>query len=89
MEKRTKYSKSFKLKVVKEVLEGKYTKSEAMLKYNIKGKSAILYWIRAFTGQEEIRKSFKNKIDTFEVMKRTLELADLKAKVKILRKKNE
>jgi len=42
------YSSGFKLKIIQEVLQGELTKEEARRKYNIKGKSAILNWIRRF-----------------------------------------
>ena len=43
------YSEEFKLKVINEVLSGKYTKEEARRVYGIGGKSAILYWIRKYS----------------------------------------
>jgi len=43
------YSEEFKLKVIHEVLSGKYTKAEARRVYRIGGKSAILYWIRKYS----------------------------------------
>ena len=42
------YSDEFKLQVIKEVLSGEITKEEARRKYNIKGKSAVLNWMRKF-----------------------------------------
>lgn len=42
------FTKEFKLKVIKEVEQGLITKEEARRKYDIKGKSAILIWQRAF-----------------------------------------
>lgn len=41
-------SDEFKRKVVQEVLSGSLTKQEARFKYGIKGKSAVLTWIRKF-----------------------------------------
>lgn len=49
------YSEEFKLRVVNEVLEGKYTKEEARKIYSIKSNCAILYWIRQFSGQSNYR----------------------------------
>ena len=43
------YSDDFKLKVINEVLSGKYSKEEARRVYGIGGKSAILYWIRKYS----------------------------------------
>ena len=40
------YSDAFKLKVINEVLQGKMTKEQARRKYNLRGKSAILNWMR-------------------------------------------
>jgi len=43
---RQQFTISFKERVINEVLSGKLTKEQARRKYNIKGKSAILNWIR-------------------------------------------
>jgi transposase-like protein len=45
------YSEEFKLKVVEEVLTGKYSKAEASRIYGIKGKSSILEWTRQYSGE--------------------------------------
>ena len=42
--------------VVKRVLSGELTKSQAMAEYGIKGKSCVLYWMRKFEGQNDYRK---------------------------------
>lgn len=42
------YSDHFKLGVIREVLEGGLSKESARRKYGIKGKSAILKWMRKF-----------------------------------------
>lgn len=47
-EPRNKYSTAFKLRVVQEVLDGKFTKEEAQRVYGLGGKSAILNWMRKF-----------------------------------------
>jgi transposase-like protein len=49
------YTEEFKWKVVKEVLSGKLSKEEARKLYSIKSKSAILYWMRKFSGNEDYR----------------------------------
>lgn len=41
-------SDAFKLKVIEEVLTGIYSKEAARKKYGIRGKSAILKWMRYF-----------------------------------------
>lgn len=50
------YSEEFKWRVVKEVLEGRYSKEEAKRIYGIRGKSAVLYWMRQFSGVTDYRK---------------------------------
>jgi len=47
-EKFKQYNETFKLQVIKEVLSGTISKEQARRKYQIKGKSAILNWIRKF-----------------------------------------
>lgn len=42
------YSDEFKWQVVQEVLSGKYTKAEAQRVYRLRGKCAILNWMRKF-----------------------------------------
>jgi len=49
------YSEEFKWKVVKEVLDGHLTKTEAMYAYGIKSKCAVLYWMRKFSGIDNYR----------------------------------
>jgi transposase-like protein len=46
------YSDDFKKSVVKEVLQGYIGKDEARRVYGIKGKSAVLNWIRKFAPSE-------------------------------------
>lgn len=54
MEKQRKYhSDAFKLKVIGEVLNGTYSKEVARKKYGIRGKSAILKWMRYFGVSEQ------------------------------------
>ncbi len=70
MEKRRKstYSEEFKLRVVKEVLEGKFNKEEARRVYGIKSNCAILYWIRQFSGQSNYRESGISHVDIDQLM---------------------
>ena len=49
------YSKSFQLRVVKEVLSGKYSKEEARRIYKIGGNCTILYWMRKYSGVAHYR----------------------------------
>jgi transposase len=44
------YTEEFKWKVVKEVLEGRMTKDGAQKVYGIKSKTAVLYWMRKYSG---------------------------------------
>lgn len=72
MGKKTKshYSEEFKLRVVKEVLEGKYSKEEARRIYGIKSNCAILYWIRQFSGQSNYREGGISQLDLSDLMKK-------------------
>ena len=60
------YSDEFKLKVIKEVLAGKITKAEARRKYNIKGKSAVLIWMRKFGFEPELTKENRVSLPAME-----------------------
>lgn len=52
------YSESFKIKVVKELLSGKFASKESAREYyGIKGKSVILDWMRFYSVSEEITRS--------------------------------
>jgi transposase len=42
------FSENFKRQVIREVMTGQISKEEARRRYNIKGKTAILNWIRKF-----------------------------------------
>lgn len=55
------YSDEFKESVVKEVLDGLICKDEARRRYGIKGKSAVLNWIRKFEGSKTRSMNKKNK----------------------------
>ncbi len=65
MKRRTKmnYPEDFKLRVVKEVLSGKYSKEEARRIYGIQSNCAILYWIRQFSGQSNYREGGISQIN--------------------------
>jgi len=49
------YSEEFKLRVVHEVLSGKFTKEGARKVYGIGSNCAILYWMRQYSGIEDCR----------------------------------
>ena len=65
----TYYSDEFKMKVIQEVLSGKYTKEEARKVYQIGGKSAILYWIRKFGEGYKYHNPEQNYSDNIDIMK--------------------
>ena len=46
------YNEFLKRRVVREVLSGELTQSQANLKYGIRGHSTILKWIRKFESQD-------------------------------------
>jgi len=49
------FKEAFKLQVIEEVLSGQLSKEQARRKYNIKGTSAILNWMRSFGVAEHKR----------------------------------
>jgi len=52
------YSESFKVKVVKEVIKSKFSSKESARRYyGIKSKSAILDWMRLYSGAEGTTKT--------------------------------
>ncbi len=78
------YSESFKLKVVNEVIWGKFpTKESARQYYGIKSKSAILDWMRLYSGAEGIDKTGKllKKRDNIseEIAKQSMRIKELEA----------
>ncbi len=78
------YSESFKVKVVEEVISGKFPNKEAARRYYaIKGKSAILDWVRLYSGAEGIDKSGKvlKKRDKMseEIAKQSKRIKELEA----------
>ena len=68
------YSEEFKLQVVKEVLDGKFSKEEARRIYGIKSNCAILYWIRKFSGQSNYREGGISQIDLESLMNKKKEI---------------
>ena len=61
------YRKSFKMKVVQEILEGKYTKEEARRVYDIKANCAVLYWMHKFSADKNYRQSSEYKEGMIEM----------------------
>ena len=87
----TRYSEAFKIKVVKEIEEGKLTKSEARRLYEIRGGSAIQQWIRKFGKlyllNKVVRVEMKDEVSRLKQLekeKKELESALAQAHLKIL-----
>lgn len=81
------YSESLKLKIVREVISGKFsTKESARKYYGIKSKSAILDWIRLYSGSEGINKTgrlLKNRDKmSEEIAKQTMRIKELEASLR-------
>ena len=51
----SKYSEEFKWEVVQSVLSGRLSKESARIAYGIKSNSAILYWMRKYSGNDDYR----------------------------------
>lgn len=85
MKRRTKmtYPEDFKLRVVKEVLSGKYNKEEARRIYGIQSNCAILYWIRQFSGQLNYREGGISQINP-ELMENKKQEIDKDQKIRDL-----
>lgn len=82
-EERNHYSESFKREVVQDVLSGKYTKEAARRIYGIKGKCAVLYWIRKFSGSKNYRQPSEFESRPTSMQKRASEKIKL-SKIKEL-----
>jgi len=83
------YNESFKLGVVKQVLSGKFhTKESARLHYGIKGKSAILDWMRLYSGAEGVNKTgrlLKNRDKmSEEIAKQSMRINELEEALPIM-----
>lgn len=81
-QKQNRYSDSFKLKVVMEVLEGKYTKEAARKLYGIGSNSGILEWMRIYSGYPRNTRTITKPRP--EEMARTAREKELEARVKTL-----
>ena len=87
----TRYSEAFKIKVVKEIEEGKLTISEAKRVYDIRGGPTIQQWIRKFGKLHLLSKVVRiemkdevSKLKQLEKEKKELESALAQAHLKIL-----
>jgi len=76
------YSESFKWKVVREVLCGRFTKEEAKRYYGIGSNCAILYWMRKYSGNLNYRKS--GQVEDFNSMRKKLPIQMQNARIKEL-----
>lgn len=63
------YSDEFKWKVIQDVLSGKFTKEGARKIYGIKSNSAILYWMRKYSGNTNYRQGWQPLGTTDEISK--------------------
>jgi transposase len=77
------YSEEFKWQVVQEVLLGKLSKEAIRLKYGIRSNSAILYWMRVYSGNSQYKDDHTFGAHT-PVMSKAKELETLEEKVKQL-----
>jgi len=57
------YSEKFKLRVIEAVISGKVSKEEARTVYGIKGKSAILNWMRELGFENKLEKEKELVVD--------------------------
>lgn len=80
------FSNRFKHKVCQEYLQGNQTKSSIQDKYGIRGKSALLIWLRKFGyvkySQTPIKKRVKevqDELDKIKELETKLKEAELKA----------
>ncbi len=75
------YPESFRLKVVKEVESGLYSKDEIRRKYGIGGKTTILYWCRKY-GRKDYPYMPDSKRKTIKTMDdKDKRIAELEAKL--------
>ena len=74
------YSEEFKWRVVQEVLRGKHTKEAARKIYGIRKHSAILDWMRTFSGHSGIRAPDSIIVDA-ATMDRTKQVKELEEQI--------
>lgn len=75
------YPESFRLKVVKEVESGLYSKDEIRRKYGIGGKTTILYWCRKY-GRKDYPYMPQSKKNTTKTMDdKDKRIAELESKL--------
>jgi len=74
------YTDEFKKNIVNEVLNGLISKAEARRRYGIKGKSAILSWMRNFELSKSCSDMPRKKQETLPKSKEELEAENLRLK---------
>lgn len=74
------YGDEFKWRVVREVMEGRHSKEAARKIYGIRSNSAILEWMRTFSGKDESQPD-PPPIPDIGDMERTREVKELEARV--------
>src|SRR5690554_845846 len=84
-----KYSEAQKRIIVAEIISGKITKEEARRRYKIKSKSAILEWMRIFSGgkRNDVTLDPINNLKNMSIPDK--KLLELQAKVKQLEEQLE
>ncbi len=81
MKKHETLSEESKLRIVTEVLSGKYTKEQARRLYRIKSKSGILEWMRIFAGKPGKAHGLDPLPILKDVSKSPEDIAKLKARI--------
>lgn len=74
------YTDDFKQNVVNEVLNGLISKDEARRRYGIRGKSAVLNWMRKFDASKSSNIMPRKRNDTLTKSKEELEAENLRLK---------
>lgn len=81
------FTDSFKRKVVQEVLSGEISKEAARRKYDLRGKSGILQWMRKFgVATEKEEKVITNRFVTMERKQKKEEAKSKDEQIKLLEK---
>jgi transposase-like protein len=85
--KKRRFTDSFKRKVVREVLSDGLSKEAARRKYNLKGKSGILQWMRRFgVATEKEERLITNRFVIMERKQKKVESKSKDEQIKLLEK---
>ena len=82
------YSRAFKLSVVSEYISGGISKESLRKKHGIKGKSAILNWMREFekeSGKEELNNKVVKDLEYCELEQENIRLREELKRVRLQR----